>query len=168
MDKALEALDENLQSALSWLIVYARRNENYGENQDAVQHNAEMQKRYDLVLSALTQSSDREAALRALLAEAGEVMGRMPTLPEAFKFTGVEPRDLENMFDAELRHKTGQAPVEYLKRWLPMFRPFAFATRDDSWGELEKLISITMRNYVTVLHSLASLTTKIKAALDEQ
>lgn len=47
----------------------------------------------------------------------------------------------------------------YLKKWLTMFRQFGYATKDDSWGELEKLLNIVHRelcDHVTndIAHSL--------------
>jgi hypothetical protein len=97
-------------------------------------------------------AADLDALLSALerQKEALEAFEDTPKLPDAFRFTGTE-KGLEGLFDAELRHRSGMKPVDYLQRWLPMFRPFAFATRDDSWGEMEKLVCITLRNYVRLL-----------------
>ncbi len=39
----------------------------------------------------------------------------------------------------------------YLQKWLEMFRPFGYATQDDSWGELEKILDIVHRNHVLLL-----------------
>lgn len=39
----------------------------------------------------------------------------------------------------------GNNPLAYLGKFLKMFRPFAKATQDDSWGELEKLLEIVHR-----------------------
>ena len=58
------------------------------------------------------------------------------------------PDDIEDFANADLRHKSGVKPEEYLKHWLKCLRPFGYATRDDSWGELEKLFSISYRNMV--------------------
>ena len=38
--------------------------------------------------------------------------------------------------------------LAYLNKWLEMFRPFAYATQDNTWGELEKILDIVHRNYV--------------------
>ena len=57
---------------------------------------------------------------------------------------------VEGIFDQENRHESGKKPVDYLASWLSMLRPFAFATKDDSWGEMEKLLCSVMRNYVNV------------------
>lgn len=57
---------------------------------------------------------------------------------------------VEGIFDQENRHKSGKKSVDYLASWLSMLRPFAFATKDDSWGEMEKLLCIVMRNYIKV------------------
>ena len=56
----------------------------------------------------------------------------------------------EAIFDQGNRHKSGKKPYDYLISWLSMLRPFAFATKDDSWGEMEKLLCIVMRNYIDV------------------
>ena len=56
----------------------------------------------------------------------------------------------EAIFDQGNRHKAGKKPADYLTSWLSMLRPFAFATKDDSWGEMEKLLCIVMRNYIDV------------------
>ena len=72
-------------------------------------------------------------------------------LPKVYKYTGTAGVDVESMFDVGHRHRNGKQPRDYLMSWLSMFRPFAYATKDDSWGELEKLISITMNNYVEIL-----------------
>ncbi|HAJ45716.1 MAG TPA: hypothetical protein DCL54_03940, partial [Alphaproteobacteria bacterium] len=72
-------------------------------------------------------------------------------VPKVYKYTGTAEVDVESMFDVGHRHKSGKQPRDYLMSWLSMFRPFAYATKDDSWGELEKLISIVMNNYVQIL-----------------
>ena len=59
-------------------------------------------------------------------------------------------QSVEAIFDQEHRHKRGAKPVDYLRSWLSMLRPFAFATKDDSWGEMEKLLCIVLRNYIEV------------------
>jgi hypothetical protein len=56
--------------------------------------------------------------------------------------------DLEHFADKGIRHRSGDKPEDYLKHWLQLFRPFAFASRDDSWGELEKVLSIIFRVHV--------------------
>lgn len=72
-----------------------------------------------------------------------------PDLADAFKF--IADDDLNEVFDAGLRHKTGITAEDHLKRFLFFFRPFAYATKDDSWGELEKLVSITLTSYVRTI-----------------
>lgn len=54
----------------------------------------------------------------------------------------------DKFFDAGIRHKSGCRPVDFLNHWLKICRPHAYATQDDSWGELEKLLAIIIRNYV--------------------
>lgn len=93
-------------------------------------------------------SAKQAAERRAIAAEEAlkAIISAAPRLPDSFRWTGTERA--EDLFDAELRHECGKTPVDYLRAWLNMFRPFAYATRDDSWGELEKLICITMNNVV--------------------
>ena len=40
----------------------------------------------------------------------------------------------------------GNMPIAYLAKWLKQFRPFGYATQDDTWGELEKILEIVHRN----------------------
>ncbi|MEN6621464.1 MAG: hypothetical protein ABFD50_07955 [Smithella sp.] len=49
---------------------------------------------------------------------------------------------LSRISDRGLRHKNGVTPEDYLKGFLEVGREFAFATKDDSWGEFEKLFHI--------------------------
>ena len=44
----------------------------------------------------------------------------------------------------------------YLKKWLEMFRPHGYATHDDSWGELEKILDIVHRNYLQLLRTASA------------
>lgn len=65
---------------------------------------------------------------------------------------------LETSFTFGMNHRTrcpdgvrqsqlhGNQPVAYLGKFLQMFRPFGYATNDDSWGELEKILEIVHRN----------------------
>jgi len=85
-------------------------------------------------------TQDERAKLVAELREA-------PTVPSAYKFSDRN----EDLFDIGLRHKSGIKPDDRLRLWLSAFRPFAYATRDDSWGELEKEICIVLNNYVRLM-----------------
>lgn len=102
-----------------------------------------------------------------------EVEGALATmtdcqrLPKVYKYTGTAEVDVENMFDVGHRHRSGKQPRDYLMSWLSMFRPFAYATKDDSWGELEKLISIVMNNYVQILAKAEKLRATHKDTQDE-
>lgn len=58
------------------------------------------------------------------------------------------PGELERLFDAGLRHRSGRKPHDYLKAWLKIGRMFGYATHDDSWGELEKELCIVFRRLV--------------------
>lgn len=98
----------------------------------------------------LRRDEQREAEL-GRLREVVERLTDCQPVPKVYKYTGTAEVDVENMFDVGHRHKNGKQPRDYLMSWLSMFRPFAYATKDDSWGELEKLISIVMNNYVQVL-----------------
>lgn len=95
-------------------------------------------------LVALRKENER---LRKQVSELSDCQG----LPKVYKYTGTAEVDVENMFDVGHRHKSGKQPRDYLMSWLSMLRPFAYATRDDSWGEMEKLLSIVMGNYVQML-----------------
>lgn len=44
-------------------------------------------------------------------------------------------------FDLGLRHKPGMTSNEFIRRYCEVFRPYAYATRDDSLNEFEKLIT---------------------------
>jgi hypothetical protein len=49
--------------------------------------------------------------------------------------------EIERLVDLGLRHRKAE-PLEYLEHWLRVARLFAYATHDDSWGELEKEFAI--------------------------
>ena len=85
-----------------------------------------------------------------LLAICSELSDCQP-LPKIYKYTGTAKVDVADMFDVGHRHRNGKQPRDYLMSWLSMLRPFAYATQDDSWGEMEKLLSIVMNNYVQTL-----------------
>lgn len=51
-------------------------------------------------------------------------------------------------FDLELRHVPGMTASEFIFRYCEVFRPFAYATRDDSLNEFEKLITHVLSMYV--------------------
>ena len=85
---------------------------------------------------------------------------RERSLPAHFDFVGEK---VEPLFDPENRHKSGAKPFDYLSSWLSMLRPFAFATQDESWGELEKLLCTVMRNYVEVHRMLPEAAARIEA-----
>lgn len=76
-----------------------------------------------------------------------ERLRELAPIPSVYRWTGSD-EGLEDLFDLGLRHKSGLTPYDYLKAWLNMLRPFAYAIEDDSWGEMEKLLCIVMRNYV--------------------
>lgn len=60
--------------------------------------------------------------------------------------------ELEKLLDRGIRHKSSIKPIDYLEHWLMLTRPFACATQDDSWGELEKLLAIILKDYIKKLY----------------
>jgi len=50
-------------------------------------------------------------------------------------------------FDLGLRHKAGMTSNEFIRRYCEVFRPFAYATKDDSLNEFEKLITHVLNMY---------------------
>lgn len=65
---------------------------------------------------------------------------------------------IEHRVDRGLRHRAGKQPYDYLEGWLEIGRCFAFATKDDSWGEFEKLFSIVIRRLVVAEREVVRLT----------
>jgi hypothetical protein len=55
---------------------------------------------------------------------------------------------IENLVDSRLRHRTISDPFLYLQSWLRTARHFGYATRDESWGEMEKLFAIIISHQV--------------------
>lgn len=43
--------------------------------------------------------------------------------------------------DLGLRHRTGTTPDEFVRAYCEVLRSHAYATRDDSWNEMEKTLS---------------------------
>lgn len=72
-----------------------------------------------------------------------------------------EPIELEHFADKGIRHRSGDKPEDYLRQWLQLFRPFAFASRDESWGELEKVLAIVFRVHVFAHRRLQPLFPKV-------
>ena len=65
-----------------------------------------------------------------------------------------DPMKAESLVDAGLRHKRGSRPVDFLNQWLNVGRCFGYATKDDSWGEFEKIFSIIVRRLVVAERNL--------------
>ena len=64
----------------------------------------------------------------------------IPTLETSFSFgLNHKERAIDGIRSNRLH---GNQPVAYLGKFLEMFRPHGYATRDDSWGELEKILDI--------------------------
>ena len=57
------------------------------------------------------------------------------------KLLHASPKEIENLVDIELRHKSGSRPFMYLEHWLKVGRCFGYATKDDSWGEFERIFA---------------------------
>ena len=60
----------------------------------------------------------------------------------------MEQRDwgrIEQLANADLRHRRGSEPFDYLQHWCNVGRIFAYATPDYSWGEFEKEFAIIIR-----------------------
>lgn len=51
-------------------------------------------------------------------------------------------------FDKGLRHKSGMNSNEFIRRYCKTFRDYAYATKDDSLNEFEKLITHVLGMYV--------------------
>lgn len=67
------------------------------------------------------------------------------------------PKEIEDLVDIGLRHRKGKEPYDYLEQWLKVGRCFAYATKDDSWGEFEKLFSIIIKRVVLAERELEQL-----------
>lgn len=63
-------------------------------------------------------------------------------------------KDIEHRVDRGLRHRPGVKSYDFLEGWLEIGRCFAFATKDDNWGEFEKLFSIIIRRLVVAERAL--------------
>lgn len=65
------------------------------------------------------------------------------------KLKDLPRKEIENACGFELRHKSGVEPKDYLAKFLAVARQYGYATRDDSWGELEKELQIVFRRLET-------------------
>ena len=78
-------------------------------------------------------------------------------MEDVIDFKLLSTREIENIVDKGLRHKSGSKPVDYLSHWLWVARHFGFATKDDSWGELEKEFAIIIKRLVVAERELEAL-----------
>lgn len=78
-------------------------------------------------------------------------------LLSAAQMAMLSPRELEDYVDKGLRHRSGVKPVDYLRHWLGITRQFAYATHDDSWGELEKEMAIIIKRLIVAERDLERL-----------
>jgi hypothetical protein len=82
----------------------------------------------------------------------------MPIRPiEEIDVFKVPSKDLENVIDRGIRHKSGATPTDFLNSFLRISRPLAYATQDDSWGEFEKHFTIIVRRMVRAERKLEEL-----------
>ena len=65
--------------------------------------------------------------------------------------------ELGRYLDAGILHRSGAQPHDYLVHWLWIARQFGYATRDDSWGELEKELAIAFRRLIVAERKLKEL-----------
>lgn len=71
------------------------------------------------------------------------------------------PGEIENWADIGLRHKSGVKPEDRLRRFINIARHFGYATRDDSWGEFEKMFCIMVKRLVVAERDLETLRAEI-------
>lgn len=57
-------------------------------------------------------------------------------------------QDLVKNLDKGLRHKSGIKQSDFVEHYCGVFRSSAYATRDDSWNEFEKLITHVLGMYM--------------------
>lgn len=73
------------------------------------------------------------------------------------RLLSASPAEIENIVDAELRHKSPKRDgYDYLKEWLKVGRCFGYATKDDSWGEFEKIFPIIIRRMIIAERELGN------------
>ena len=63
-------------------------------------------------------------------------------------FALLSTREIEDVVDIGLRHRSWAMPKDYLRHWLWIARHFGYATQDDSWGEFEKEFAILVKRLV--------------------
>ncbi len=76
-------------------------------------------------------------------------MSEIRRTAERNDFKPLNAKQIEDVVDIGLRHRSGTEPKDYLAHWLSIARQFAYATHDDSWGEFEKEFAIIIRRLVT-------------------
>ena len=72
-------------------------------------------------------------------------------------FEHLSAREIDNIVDKGLRHRSGVKPADYLAHWLKIARHFGYATHDDSWGEFEKEFAIIIKRLVVAERELEAL-----------
>ena len=76
---------------------------------------------------------------------------------EVVDFKLLSTREIENIVDKGLRHKSSSKPIDFLRHWLWVARHFGYATRDESWGEFEKEFAIIIKRLVVAERELEAL-----------
>ena len=66
-------------------------------------------------------------------------------MSRAKKLRDLPANDIETATGFDCRHEVGSRPEDYLNQFLIVARQYGYATRDDSWGELEKELKIAFR-----------------------
>lgn len=80
--------------------------------------------------------------------------------PSAFDL--IDDDHLEGMCGSSIRDKRGAQPTDYLRAFLLVARNFGYATRDESWGELEKILQIAFRNQVRLMRQASEAADEIE------
>lgn len=86
-------------------------------------------------------------------------MGSALNSREVFKdwLANATPGEINNWADIGLRHKSGVKPEDRLSRFINIARHFGYATRDDSWGEFEKMFCIIITRLVVAERDLQAM-----------
>lgn len=75
--------------------------------------------------------------------------------------------DIERLVDIGLRHRGDSEAYDYLLQFLKVTRCFAYATRDGSWGELEKHLAIIITRMLRAEERLRRIDEAIASCEDE-
>ena len=78
-------------------------------------------------------------------------------MADAINFKLLSTREIEDIVDKGLRHKSGAKPIDFLRHWLWVARHFGFTTQDESWGEFEKEFAIIIKRLVVAERELEAM-----------